>query len=161
MGKVKTDEENIIDIDLSVTRKKKFRINGDNTRFLELNTSDLGIFSRLKAVYPKMKESSAQAAQLLESNIEDTEDEDGLRAIEQLAKLSEIDAQLRNQLDEIFDSNVSEVCAPDGTLYDPFNGAFRFEHIIDVLTGLYETNLQQEFRAMTQRVEKHTKKYTK
>ena len=156
---VKANEENIIDIDLSVTRKKKFRIDGDNSRFLELNTSDLGIFARLKEVYPKMKQLATSASGILSSV--DDESDDTEKTLEALAQLSDIDKELRDDLDQIFDSNVSEVCAPSGTLYDPFNGMLRFEHIIETLAGLYEDNLQAEFKAMTQRVQKHTNKYTK
>ena len=55
-----TEERNIpaeepIDIDLSVTRRKVFRINGDNSKLIYLNTSDLGIFSRLNEEYPELK----------------------------------------------------------------------------------------------------------
>ena len=37
-----TPEENIIDLDLSVTAKKRVRINGDQNRILRINPSDMG-----------------------------------------------------------------------------------------------------------------------
>lgn len=156
-----TEEKNIpaeepIDIDLSATRRKVFRINGDNNKLIYLNTSDMGIFARLNEEYPKLKELSLQAQNLLSDGTEDD-----IGAIEQLAKLKDIDIELKKGVDYIFDSNVCEVCAPDGTLYDPFDGKFRFEHIIEVLIGLYEGNLASEFDKMTKRVNKHTEKYTR
>ena len=159
-----TEEKNIpaeepIDIDLSVTRRKNFRINGDNNRIVSLNTSDMGIFARLNDEYPKLKQLSLDAQNLLPDEF-DTED-GAENAVGMLAKLRDIDAELRAGVDYIFDSNVCEVCAPDGTLYDPFDGKFRFEHIIEVLTGLYEGNLTSEFKKMTARINKHTGKYTK
>ena len=156
-----TEERNIpaeepIDIDLSVTRRKVFRINGDNSKLIYLNTSDLGIFSRLNEEYPKLKQLSLDAQNLL------TEEEmDDETAIGHLARLKDIDEKLKAGVDYIFDSNVCEVCASDGTLYDPFDGKFRFEHIIEVLIGLYEGNLSSEFDKMTKRVNKHTNKYTR
>ena len=157
------DDDNIIDLDLSVIRKKRFRIDGDSSRCLELNTSDLGIFARLKDIYPKMRKLAEAASTVLtiEDDVEEDSENEELASVNALAKLTDIDKELRGYLDEIFDSKVSEVCAPDGTLFDPVNGALRFEHIIEVLTGLYEDNLQNEFKAMTKRVQKHTNKYTK
>ena len=61
----------------------------------------------------------------------------------------------------IFDSNVSEICAPSGSMYDPINGQFRFEHIINVLAGLYETDIESELTSIAKRVQKHTNKYSK
>lgn len=145
MGAKKND---VIDIDLSVTKKKRFRIDKDNDRILELNTSDMTILSRLQDMYPKLEELSAKATTL-------DMDEDGVET------LKEIDKELREYIDYIFDSNVSEVCAPDGSMYDLFNGKFRFEHILDVLTALYEDNIERESSQMLARMRTHTDKYTK
>lgn len=141
------------EIDLSATRKKKFRIDGDSDRILELNTSDLSTITRLEKLYPKLQLLSQDAA--LEQLKEDVDLETAS------AVLTKIDMQMRNILDEIFDSNVSEVCAPYGSLFDPFNGEFRFEHITEVLSKLYESNITAEFKKVSQRLKKHTSKYTK
>lgn len=146
------------DIDLSATRKKRFRIDGDNNRYLELNTSDMSIITRLDNLYPKLQKLS-QEASLKQLDKDDTKDEKAITKISQ--SLMKIDIQMRQILDEIFDSNVSEMCAPSGSMFDPFNGEFRFEHIIDVLTKLYEANINSEFKKMADRMKKHTSKYTK
>ena len=44
----------VIDIDLSPTKKKSFRIDGDNSRIIYLNTSDVNIAIRLEELYPKL-----------------------------------------------------------------------------------------------------------
>lgn len=152
-----SNENEIIDINVGLIPKKRFRINGDNDRILELNTSDMSILSRLKEVYPKL---NSLAVKMNELNFEDTDDEEA-----DITKLSEmwesIDSEMRDLVDYIFQANVSEVCAVEGSMYDPYNGQFRFEWIIDTLSGLYEENLAQEFKLITQRVQKHTSKYTK
>lgn len=146
------------DIDLSATRKKRFRIDGDNNRYLELNTSDMSIISRLEQLYPKLQKLSQDASiKQLDKNEED--DEKTLTKISNA--LIKIDMEMRKIVDEIFDSNVSEVCAPSGSMFDPFNGEFRFEHIIDVLSKLYENNLNAEFKKMADKLKKRTSKYTK
>lgn len=153
-------QENIIDVDLSVVAKKKFRINGDATKILELNTSDLGIVSRISEAYPKLaklQEEVLTVGELAEG--ETTDDAEVMTRIgEQMAS---VDKQMRDLIDFIFDANVSEVCGSEGSMYDPINGMFRYEHIIETLTGLYETDINNEFNTMKKRVEGKANKYTK
>lgn len=149
-------QNEIIDIDLSVTRKRRIRIDGDDSRILELAVSDFSVIQRLRDVYPKLNELNQKAHDIGLS----TDDEDVETSINETAsKLEEIDKEMRSLIDTIFDSNVSEICAPSGTMYDPFNGMFRFEIIIDKLMELYETNISREYKLMEKRVQKHTSKY--
>ena len=65
----------IVDLDLSAIRKKRFRVDGDDSKILELNTSDLNILPRLKESYPKLQELSKQAAEEWPEDFgEDSED---------------------------------------------------------------------------------------
>lgn len=147
-----------IDLDLSVTRKKRIRINGDNTRILELNISDMNTIVRLKDDYSKLIRLANRVTKLKDKIDDETEEE-------QLARMADsiksIDDEMRTLVDHIFDSNVSEMCAYDGSMYDLFNGKFRFEHIIEKLAELYGTNMKNEFKAVRARVQKHTGKYNK
>lgn len=152
-------DKDIVDVDLSVIKKKKFRINGDNTKILELNVSDMGILSRLDEAYPKLISLQDKVAELAEMSSADGEDRELLAST--ASKLTEIDGEMRKILDFIFDSNVSEICGSEGSMYDPIEGTFRYEHIISTLTKLYENNLNSEFKKMKDRVNKHTAKYTK
>ena len=151
-------DNDIMDIDLSVIKKKKFRINGDNTKILELNVSDMGIVSRLDEAYPKL-----MALQDKVSAIADINEEAGdMELLSTTAsKLNEIDGEMREILDFIFQSNVSEICGSEGSMYDPIEGTFRYEHIISTLVRLYENNLNAEFNKMKENISKHTAKYTK
>ena len=145
----------IDNIDLTVLNKKQFTVNGDSTKLLALNTSDMNIVRRLDEVYPKL----LQLAQTVGDKLpeEEVSDEDKLEALSNT--ISEIDTEMRALIDYLFDSNVSEMCAPFGSMYDPINGQLRFEHIIDTLTKLYESNLNIEYKKMKIRMDKHTKKY--
>lgn len=159
--KKEVNEEPVVDvdIDLSPIRKKRFRINGDNDRILELNVSDLNIFVRLNEAYPKLDTLAHEAVEKLPDFDNETDDKETLDKISKVLK--EIDDEMRRLIDFIFDAPVSKVCAPDGSMYDPFNGKLRFEHIMDTISALYENNLNAEVKKMTQRVNKHTAKYTK
>ena len=154
--KIANTEDNIIDIDLSITRKKKFRIDKDNDRILELNTSDVTIVSRMEESYSRLQNLAKNAAEIL-SKVEDEDDEETT-----LGKgIREVDKEMRELIDFIFDSNVSEICAPSGSMYDPFEGTYRYEHIISTLLNLYSDNIKSETDKIKKNVSKHTEKYIK
>lgn len=151
-------DNDIMDVDLSIIKKKKFRINGDNTKILELNVSDMGIVSRLDEAYPKLMTLQDKVSAIADIN----EEADDMELLSTTAsKLKEIDTEMREMLDFIFQSNVSEVCGSEGSMYDPIEGTFRYEHIISTLVKLYENNLNAEFNKMKENISKHTAKYTK
>ena len=147
-----------VDVDLSATGKQTFmiKLRENDIRPLELNPSDLLFIKRLNDIYPKLKADAEKAVSKMDID-ENKSAEEILR--ESAEVLSEIDANMRAAMDEIFDSNVSEVCAPEGSMYDPFNGEFRFEHIINALSGLYENNLKKEAEKTMNKLKKHTGKY--
>ena len=155
-NEVISNNNDIMDIDLSVTRKKRFRIDGDNNRILELNTSDMMIVKRLNVIYPKLQKLAVKASNELEL---DSESEDFIAKAGEA--ITSIDTDMRKLVDELFDAEVSKVAAPDGSMYDLFNGKFRFEHIIDTISGLYENNFNAEYKKISERITKHTGKYTK
>ena len=152
------------ELDLSLSSRKKFRIDGDDSRVLELNTSDLNLITRLRSAYPQLKDIAQNAFKDLPDAVIEDENYDFMED-EATSKLSEAlqdaDTKMRSLLDYIFDSNVSELCAPHGSMFDPVNGKLRFEHIIDTLAPLYETDISTEMNKVTANVSKHTAKYTK
>jgi hypothetical protein len=159
-----TVNNDIIDLDLSITKKKKFRFDKDDNRIVEINTSDMNLLQRVDIAYPKLQELQEKASKMtegLEDDITATES----RAIDSIAimaeRLSAIDTSMRELLDYMFDAPVSKAAAPDGSMYDPFNGSFRYEHIIALVMKQYEDNLQSEFKKMEKQLKKHTDKYTR
>ena len=144
---------NIIDIDLSVTRKKRFRIDGDDSRIIELNTSDMTILNRLDESERRLKALAESA------NVDLTGDDETDGAV--VTRLLATDKEMRDIIDYLFDSPIADICAPDGSMYDPFNGKYRFEHILETLFTLYEQNISDEIKKMRKNVRKHTDKYTK
>lgn len=153
-------QNDIVDIQLGSLRKQRFRINGDNTKILELNTSDLGIITRLSELYPKLQELADKAVQIgQDDTLSETEEEFKTQVDKMGSQLKEIDLGMRDYIDKLFDSNVSEVCAPYGTMYDVVNGQFRYDEIIDKLTNLYETNIEKETKALKTRLAKKVEKY--
>lgn len=164
MGKTKTNND-VIDLNLQDLRSKRFRIDGDDNRILVLNTSDLNILSRLKEVYPQLQKLTQDAVEKLPSDMKDMNEEDftvdGEAMTTVVNVLTEIDTKMRGLVDYLFNSNVSELCAPNGSMYDPINGEFRYEKIINTLSKLYSDDITGGINQITNRVRKHTDKYTK
>ena len=156
-------QQKVLDLDLNSIQKTKIRINGDQSRFIELNLSDMNIVKRLETAYENLQKLAEEVATLSDKfdiDVDDTENAE--KAMKQLSEaLTELDRKMRDEIDYLFDSKVSDVCVPSGTMYDPHNGMFMFEHIISALASYYTTNFQEEFEAMRNNVDKHTKKYTK
>lgn len=151
-SKTKND---VVDINLNQIGKKRIRIDGDDSRILELNTSDLGIFGRLQ-------KSEEDITQLTKDAMENWPKESDESSFEVTTKIfNTIDARMREILDFIFDAPVSELCAPNGTMFDPINGKLRYEHIMEIIGSLYESDITTEVDKMSARVKKHTDKYTK
>ena len=147
--------------DISLSNKKSFRIDGDNNRIIYLDVSDMNILVRLEEAYPEIQKLAVEAQERLAmSKDTKSEDKDGSSLSDISELLKDIDQRMREKLNYIFASDVADVCEPTGNMYDPVNGEFRFEHIIDVLTTLYANNLKSEFKKMQDRVKKHTAKYT-
>lgn len=149
-GELKEKEmpKDVIDISLDTVTKQRFRINGDNTAIIELNTSDLGVLDRLESGLTNLEKEMADIAAISDDDMNLSK------------KLKEADKRMREYVDYIFDSPVSEVCGRGGTMYDPKNGKFRYEAIIEGLLQLYTDNINEEAKLIASRVKKHTDKYT-
>lgn len=147
-----------LNIDLSKTRKKRITVDGDESRVLELNTSDLSIIARLESVYSELislgDEINGFASDLPEEDV-------GLESIKETAdKFISVDNKMRELLDKLFDANVSEVCCPDGSMYDMFDGEPRWEIILSALLDLYSDTIKAESEKKRKVIKEHTAKYT-
>lgn len=140
-------------IDLSILKKKEFQV-GDKT--LELDTSDLKIIPRFEKMYPILMEEGSKIADL-DKYVKD----EGIDIAGIADALENVDKAMRHAIDFIFDSNVCEICVDHGSMFDPINGEYRFEHIINALLPLYDSNLTAETRKIQNRIKKHTAKYEK
>ncbi len=147
---------NVIDISMKGVGKKKIRINGDDSLILMLNTSDFNVIQRLDESLPKLDNLEAEITKLGEKSKEESD------TAKFAAQIKRFDDQMKEIIDYIFDSNVSEVCAGNASMCDFVDGGFmRYEVIISALTTLYGDTIDKQAKAMQNRVKSHTAKYTK
>lgn len=145
-------EKNVLNLDLSETARTKIWVNGDNTKVLELNLTDVGVMSRLQDSYPKLDELTAEVKNLASADVSDEDI---------VVTFKKIDKQMREIVDNIFDYPVCDICCDGGSMYDPVGGQLRFEYIIDRISKLYKTSLNDEFKKIQAKMKTHTAKYTK
>lgn len=151
--------EEVLSLDLGAIEKRKIWVNSDQSRVIELNLSDMGIVDRFITANKNLQKLADEVTSL--SEIVVNEDDNNEEALEQVTtKLKELDRKMRDEIDFLFDSKVSDVCVPTGTMYDPHGGKFTFEHVIEGLIDLYTDSIQDEFSKVQKNVAKHTAKYT-
>lgn len=152
-----------ISIHVRGASKKRFTIDGDPNKIIELNTSDLDILGRLQDGLAKLQANMDKVMQLRTDKLDskDVDDEyvknftEGLRAC---------DKEMREIVDTIFNSKVADVCDGGGTMYDPIKEADsdpRYKVIIDDLIPLYNDDIAEQAKTMSARQAAYTKKYTK
>lgn len=151
MGK---SENKIIDINLA-PEKTRIRIDGDDNRIIELDTTDMTVLKRLQDIYPRLNELGIKGFEIDDG---DELTDESLKAM--TTALDAIDKEMRELIDYIFNSKIADVCVPNGALYNMQNGEFMFERILDVLFGLYADDIQKEFGLMSERMKARTSKYT-
>lgn len=152
-----------LNLDLSETARTKVWVNGDCTKILELNLTDLGIMGRAQDAIVKLDELQAEANKLASAEVPDSfETKEDERKFSETVKLfRDIDKKMRVIVNGIFDFNVCDVCCDGGSMYDPIGGKYRYEYIIEKLMNLYGQSWERETKIAKDRMKSHTAKYTK
>lgn len=162
-------QEQVLHLDLSATAGKKVVIDDDESRTFRINTSDFGIYDRLRLgmsklydVFATMKEKVGAVAESEADTDTEDENEEGDAFSKILGEtMKDADAEMRSIIDFIFNAPVSDACAPDGYMFDLFDGQLRFEYIINAITKLYENNINAEFYKIKSRINSKLPTYVK
>ena len=154
--------DNVINLDLSETARRNIWINGDCTKVIKLNLTDLGIIARAKDAKDKLDNLQAEANKLASADVpkEIETEEDEKKIDEAIEQFRTIDKKMKEIVDGIFDYPVCDVCCDGGSMYDPINGQYRYDYIIDKLMALYGDQWAKEKKARQALLEQHTSKYT-
>lgn len=144
----------IVDISIAPKTKKRFRIDKDNNKIIELDISDINMVPRLDEMIPKLETITDEY-----TDVDVDDEEDGINAEAKLAALRDAEKKMREAIDYIFDSNVCDIICGNTSIFSPINGKFKFEYILATLTGLYEENMKVEAGKLQAQISKHTAKY--
>lgn len=161
------DNNDIIDISIAPSKRRKIRIDGDDRKIISIDPSDTGILIRVSDAIPKLEKLDDEARALFakqdEGESENKSEEEKTKEIREYAKsFKRINDEMCAQIDYVFNASVSEAVLKDGgTMYDLIDGYMQYEIVFDALKGLYEQKTAQEMAAIKRRVDAHTKKYNK
>lgn len=151
-----------INISVRGSSRKRFAIDGDPDRVIELNTSDIGIVKRLSDTLPKLKAVEEKIAQVDSTGLTTDEGFDIEKTNVFTEDIETLHNEMKTLINEVFDENVVDKCLPrGGTLLDPVDGEMRYLVIIADLSNAYQDDLSDEMKKVAKKRESHTSKYTK
>jgi len=141
-------------LNFGIPKRKKYAIDGDESRYIELDTTDTGIIGR----WHEAEAYLTQAAEDIKAIGDDMESgvDNGFSE-----RFAAIDKGVREHINRLFDSDVCTPIVGNGSVIRIVNGSDQpiFMAILDSLIGLYETDIKAEFAKSQKRVAKHTSKY--
>jgi hypothetical protein len=153
----------------------RYAVELDNGGTLFMNPYDVGIINRYKVFSDRIKAitSSQQALtdklEALKTHDSGDSDEPESEAVvnARMAALGEVgeliqdlNQQLGDVLDEIFQTNVTETCSSGGTLFDPMpGGGARFEVILSGLMAVCAEAIGKSASDSRERLEAGRRKY--
>ena len=151
--------EKMENIQLGLNTKKKFTIDGDSNKVLEIDVQDMSIMSRIKPAMEKLN-NIREHWQGLQDKDKDNLTEEEIEEISEAMQISE--KEMCDSIDFLFDTNVCEVCLGNASVFTPVNGRLKYEILITALSALYENTIKLEMSKFDiQKVKKRTSKYTK
>ena len=141
-------------IQLNISDKQRYTINGNKDKFIELNPGDVGIIARLGNFIADTEILIKEYEGLF------TEDSDNVDVKEFSKQFTDIDNKLRDLINKLFDYDVCSVCAGGGSMLDLQDGEYRYVTIVETLLTMYENTISSETDKLTKKMRKHTDKYT-
>lgn len=142
-----------------LSTKQRFTINGDKNKVIELDITDAKIVDRLKESINKIQKIQYEFF----SSMKTPPDKVSLEYIDKFSdNFSKAEKSMREIIDYIFDSPVSDTILGNKSAFSPINGKFTYDHIISALSKLYEKAITKEVeRINTKKIKKYTSKYIK
>ena len=146
-------------IELNISTKKEYTINGNADLVIKLNPNDMGIIARLDEIVPMINGLEDKYRNLFVSTPDGEEPDE--KALSTFVKgFKEVDAEIREAINFLFDYDVCTVCAGDGSMFDPQDGEYRYSVIITALLNLYEETITEETNKIVAKMQKKVEKYT-
>lgn len=141
---------------IGAPKLKRFAVDGDESRVIEIDPGDTGIVARWAAVESWFRETE----QTLDGiNVEDGNE---AQAREFAALYARIDEEAREKVNYLFASDVcTPVAGPTGSMMRTVDGQPLFMVVLDALLPLYEAEVRKEQEKTDARIKKHTAKYVK
>ena len=137
--------------------KKKYAIDGEKNRILEIDLQDISITSRIKPAMEKTERVQSNWDGLRDLDPDNlTEDE----AAQLEAAYEKAEAEMREAIDYLFNANVSEVMLKDTSAFTPVNGRLKYDILVSALSEKYGDTIKREMgKFNVGKVNKRVQKY--
>ena len=123
---------------------KEYYINGDENKILRVNTSDFNLIER----FEKSEAVLRKIADKFETIADDATSE----------TLSQLDKDVKNQIDYIFGNNASDVIFGNVSCISLAGGQPIFINFLDVILPVIEKDIVEEQKKSEQKIRKYTSK---
>ena len=161
--------EQIQNINLNINTRKKFSIDGNPNKIIELDINDINIAKRYADSIERMKSLSKiydeMKATMNDLNAETVANEDtALTAINKFSEqMGALETEMRDIIDFIFDSPISDIILENTSAFSPVQGKYvKYEQILEVLSNLYTKSIKADMDKINKRnISKYTTRYVK
>lgn len=137
---------------------KEFMINNDPDRVIRFNPADFSILERFQEASERITSAQEDTAEGIEVKADGTVDSELDEAVEMIAGINKL---IKDQVDYIFDSKVSDIAFGNQSPLSMVKGAPLFERFIEAAQKHIEKEIMAEQKASQKRIEKYTKVYHK
>lgn len=131
---------------------KEFDINGDKNRIIRIDTTDLNLGDRIETGRKELR----KLAKKFETLTKTTNSDDKMLKI-----IDDYDKQVRQQIDYMFDSPVSDIAFGNTNCLSVSGGNMLFENFLNALLPEIEKDIKDEEKASKKRIEKYTSQVKK
>jgi hypothetical protein len=131
---------------------KEFSINGDESRIIRFNPADFSIIERIKVAYDEIEKATN-----LKEDIELNPDGTAVDELGQAAEIvKSINDTIKNQIDYIFNSPVSEAAFGNQSPLGMVKGIPLYERFLNAIIPVVEKEVKSEMAASQKRISKYT-----
>lgn len=137
---------------------RHFAINGNEEHAIDLDTTDTGILTRWEQTENELMATISELDTIGDGDGENERE----KAVAMSRRFGEVEAKAREQIDFLFNTNVSgPICAEYGNLLRTVDGEPFIMTVMETLLGFYAEDIRKDMEESKARIEKHTKKYLK
>lgn len=135
---------------------KEFTINNDPGKVIRFNPADINLLDRFDKAYKSIEEEQKKLEEDIELEVDGKpveEQEDYEQALEVIRRLNQF---IKDQIDYIFDSEVSDVIFGNQSPMSTVKGRPFFERIFDAIEPILKKEITAERKASEKRMSKYT-----
>lgn len=131
---------------------KTYEINGDPERVIRIDTSDYGLMERFRQAEKNLNTIARKYKSLIFAPNGSPED----KTEAAITAMTEFDREIKQEIDRIFNSSVSEVVFGNASSLSTRNGVPLYERFMNAVIPIIKTDLEAEEKKSEKRIRKYS-----